>query len=254
MVFEDKFELSLLQFSRFWMSAAALRRIFGDFESVPGGLVVGEVQLCSEVLWENVVSENIYCLVSGTSAELWKELILVEAFYDSTAQVAGLSPGADEAVGAATLLQLARFLKENPPERTVLLAATSGHAQTLAGLRELVWSFAARSRDVRDAKNDLRRLVKKSRLTLRALKASASMRRRPSAKARLRTPGPPTTRPGRRSAAKTRILCSKRPWRNDSRPTPTWCPTGSSSCAWPSTAATPSTSRSSPPSGRPCGG
>ncbi|MGE5258800.1 MAG: FtsX-like permease family protein [Hyphomicrobiales bacterium] len=170
MVFEDKFELSPLQFPRFWMPVEALRRTFGGFESAPGGLVADEVRLRSEALWEIAVSENIYCLVSGTSAELRKELVLVEAFYDSTAQVAGLSPGADEAVGAATLLQLARLLKESPPERTVLLAATSGHAQALAGLRELVGSLAERSRDLRDAKNDLRRLVKKSRLTLRALK------------------------------------------------------------------------------------
>jgi hypothetical protein len=170
MVFEDKFELSPLRFPRFWMPAADLRRIFGDFESAPGGLVAGEVRLRSEALWENAVSENIYCLVPGTSAERQRELLLVEAFYDSSAQVAGLSPGADEAVGAATLLELARFLKENPPERTLLLAATSGNAQSLAGLRELVWTFAARSRDLRDAKNELRRLVKKSQLTLRALK------------------------------------------------------------------------------------
>ena len=169
MVFEDKFELSPLQFPRFWMPAGTLRRTLGDFESAPGGMVAEEVQLRSKASWESVTSENIYCLVSGTSAERRKELLLVEAFYDSTAQVAGRSPGADEAVGAATLLQLARLLKETPPERTVLLAATSGHAQALAGLRELVWSCTTRSKELRDAKNELRRLVEKSRLTLRAL-------------------------------------------------------------------------------------
>ncbi len=55
--------------------------------------------------------------------------MLVEAFYDSTAWVAGLSPGADEASGVATLLFVAQYLKDHPPQRTVILAATSGHAR-----------------------------------------------------------------------------------------------------------------------------
>jgi hypothetical protein len=169
-LFDDKFELSPIQFPRFWMPADELRRIFGDFESAVDGVVAREVRLGSEAVWQNVISENLYCLIPGTSAGLRKELLLVEAFYDSTARVAGESPGADEAVGAATLLELARFLKQNPPARSVLLAATSGHGQGLAGLRELVWSFSARSKDLRDARNELRRFVKKARLTLRALK------------------------------------------------------------------------------------
>jgi hypothetical protein len=170
MLFEDKFELSPIQFPRFWIPAEELRRICGDFESAPGGVVADEVRLRSEAAWENIISETIYCLIPGSSDRLRKEVLLVEAFFDSTARVPGESPGADEAVGAATLLDLARFLKQNPPERTVLLAATSGHAQSLAGLRELVWSLSARSKDLRDARNELRRFVKKARLTLRALK------------------------------------------------------------------------------------
>lgn len=173
MDFEEKFELSPIQFPRFWMPAAALAEAFGAFEAAPEGRVADEVRLRAEAVWENVVSENIYCIVPGTSPELRGELLMVEAFYDSTAHVAGLSPGADEAVGAATLLQAAQYLKEHPPARTVMLVASSGHAQALAGLRELVWSFSARSRDLRDARNDLRRFVKQARLTLRALKNAA---------------------------------------------------------------------------------
>ncbi len=170
MDFEEKFELSPIQFPRFWMPAAALKEAFGEFEEAPEGRVAAEVSLRTEAVWENVVSENIYFIVPGRSPQLRNELLLVEAFYDSTAHVDGLAPGADEAVGVATLLQVAHHLKENPPERTVMLVASSGHAQTLTGLRELVWSFSARSRDLRDARNDLRRFVKQTRLTLRVLK------------------------------------------------------------------------------------
>jgi hypothetical protein len=173
MLFEEKFELSPVQFPRFWMPAEELRRILGDFESSPGGVVAGDARLRSQAAWENVVSENIYCLIPGRSQALRKEVLVVEAFYDSTARLAGDSPGADEAVGAATLLHLARFLKHHPPERSVLLAATSGHAQALAGLRELVWSLSARSKDLRDHRNELRRFVQDASLTLRALNASS---------------------------------------------------------------------------------
>ena len=113
--FKEKFELSPLQFPRFWMSLVEAEKAFGDFENAPDGVVDNETQLFSQINWQIASSENIYCFVEGTDPDLKERLIMVEAFYDSTATVAGLSPGADEAVSIATLLELARFLKENPP-------------------------------------------------------------------------------------------------------------------------------------------
>ncbi len=173
MEFEEKFELSPVQFPRFWMPAATLREAFGDFESAPEGRVAEAVRLRAEAAWENVVAENIYCLIPGKSPERRNELLLVEGFYDSSAHVAGRSPGADEALSAATLLEIARHLKQNPPERSVLLVATSGHAQALAGLREFVWSASTRSRDLRDARTDLRRTVAQARQTIQVLKTTS---------------------------------------------------------------------------------
>jgi len=72
------------------------------------------------------------------------------------------SPGADEAVGAATFSMLARFLKQKPARKDRLAVATSPRPD--AGRpSELVWSLSARSKDLRDARNELRRFVKKSR-------------------------------------------------------------------------------------------
>lgn len=168
--FEEKFELSPLQFPRFWISLNQAREAFGDFENAPGGQVAAEARLISELRWQIAVSENIYCLVPGTDPELSERLIMVEAFYDSKATVAGLSPGADEAVGIATLLELARFLKEHPPKRSVLLIASNGHAQSLAGMREMIWSISARSKDLRSTKRSFAAQVKKTRKTIRLLK------------------------------------------------------------------------------------
>ncbi len=168
--FEEKLELSPLQFPRFWMSLAEAEKVFGDFATAANGQVAAGTQLSSYISWQIASSENIYCFVEGADPGLKERLIMVEAFYDSTAMVAGLSPGADEAVSIATLLELAGFLKKNPPQRSVLLIASSGHAQTLAGLREMIWSISARSKDMRDLNKSFKAQVKKTRKTINLLK------------------------------------------------------------------------------------
>jgi len=167
--FEDKFELSPIQFPRFWISLDRLQELMPGFETAPAGRVSDTVRLESEIKWEQVVSQNIYAIIPGIDKELQEQAVMVEAFYDSSAWVAGLSPGADEACGVATLLDLAQFLKDNPPQRSVILVATSGHAQALAGMRELVWSLTTRTIIQRDMKRDSEALIKKTRKTIKAL-------------------------------------------------------------------------------------
>ena len=183
-LFEEKFELSPLQFPRFWMSYSQASKVFGNFEKAPGGQVAAEARLVSQVSWQLVSSENIYCFVNGVDSKLKERLIMVEAFYDSSAKVAGLSPGADEAVGIATLLELARFLKENPPKRSVLLVASSGHAQTLAGFREMIWSLSARSKDMRKLQKSFKALVKEKRKTIKLLKGMSAQKELPDEQTR----------------------------------------------------------------------
>jgi len=168
-LFEDKFELSPIQFPRFWIAADRLENLLPGFEAKPGGRVAEDAQLASEESWRNVISQNIYAIVPGTDPDLQEQSVMVEGFYDSTVWVAGLSPGADEACSVATLLYLARYLKDNPPRRTVILVATSGHAQTLAGMRELMWSLTTRSKIQREMKREFKELIKKSRDTIAAL-------------------------------------------------------------------------------------
>ena len=167
---EDKFELTPIQFPRFWMSEDQARELFGRFEENAGGVVSDEITLVSDARWENSVSENVYAIIPGTDPKLQEQVILVEAFYESTATVGGLSPGADEAVGVATLLELAHYLKQHPPGRTILLVASGGHAQDLAGMRELVWSMSTRSKVLRKMRKDLKALIKDTKKTLNALK------------------------------------------------------------------------------------
>ncbi|MDF1593600.1 MAG: M28 family peptidase [Desulfobacterales bacterium] len=169
--FREKMEFSPIPFPRFWLPLQKARELFGQFESAGNGPVAPVVRLNSDILWQEAVAENIYCLVPGSNAENSEDLLLVEAFYDSTPLVAERSPGADEAVGIATLLDLARTLKENPPKRPILLVATGGHAQTLAGMRELIWSIWERSKEIRDRKKYFREIVKNTQKVITGLKA-----------------------------------------------------------------------------------
>ncbi len=168
-LFEEKFELSPIQFPRFWMPLDRVQELFHDFETKPAGRLAETVHLLSDSSWAKVLSENVFAIIPGTDPELKEQSVMVEAFYDSTAWVAGLSPGADEACGVATLLFLAQYLKDHPPQRTVILIATSGHAQSLAGMRDLVWSFTTRSLIQRRMKRELKALIKKTRKTIKAL-------------------------------------------------------------------------------------
>jgi hypothetical protein len=171
--FEEKFELSPIQFPRFWMPFDQAKELFPDFETMPAGRVAEQIQLVSDVNWQEVISENVYSIVPGSDPKLQEEAVMVEAFYDSTAWVAGRSPGADEACSVASLLFLAKYLKDNPPQRTVILVATSGHAQALAGMRDLVWGFTTRSNIQRKMSRDLKTLVKKTRNTIKALEQAS---------------------------------------------------------------------------------
>jgi hypothetical protein len=163
MRYEDAFELTPIPFPRLRMDRDTARRVFGDFETAPEGVVAGKARLYSVIKWEEAAAENVYGVIPGADPQLKDQLVVVEAFYDTGALVPGMAPGADEAVGIGTLLDLARRLKRTPPGRSVMLLATAGHAQSLAGMREMIWSVRSRSRDLRDIQKRLKNTVKQSR-------------------------------------------------------------------------------------------
>jgi hypothetical protein len=163
MRYEDAFELTPIPFPRLRMDRDTARRVFGDFETAPEGVVARTARLYSVIKWEAATAENVYGVIPGADPQLKDQLVVVEAFYDTGALVPGIAPGADEAVGIGTLLDLARRLKRTPPGRSVMLMATAGHAQSLAGMREMIWSVRLRSRDLRDIQKRLKNTVKQSR-------------------------------------------------------------------------------------------
>jgi len=170
-LFKEKFELSPVQFPRFWMSLDQAREVFGSFDNPVAPLVLDQVTLTSDIRWQAAITENIYCLIPGDDPELQEKMVMIEAFYDSSVNVAGQSPGTDEACSVATLLEFARLMKEKPPQKTVLLVASAGHAQALAGMREFVWGLSERSKTIKQIKKNLVSEIDKTRNTINGLAA-----------------------------------------------------------------------------------
>ncbi|RJQ61097.1 MAG: M28 family peptidase, partial [Desulfobacteraceae bacterium] len=170
-LFQEKLELTPIRFPRFWMPIAQARALFGHFEASPGPLVSESVGLTATNQWETATGENVYGLIPGSDPKLSEELLILEAFYDSRTFVAGLSPGADAACGIATLLQTARRLMQSPPARSILIVATDGHAQALAGMREMIWGIRERTKELRQIQKDLRQSASAAQKRIRLLKA-----------------------------------------------------------------------------------
>ena len=167
--FHEKEELSPVQFPCFWLDTETSQLSVQD--AGPDGMVAPEASLEAMVYWEEVSARNIYTVIPGSDEERKKELLIIEAFLDSEELIAGHSPGADSAVSIATMLALAEQLVQHPPQRTVMLIASSGRAQTLAGMRELVWSINTRSRALRDLRKDLKDQQKVEQSYIKTLEA-----------------------------------------------------------------------------------
>ncbi|MHA2303770.1 MAG: M28 family peptidase [Candidatus Hodarchaeales archaeon] len=95
------------------------------------------ITLYSSLNWELVEAKNIMGILPG----LDEDIVIISAYYDSASIVPSLSPGADEAIGIATLLEMIRIMKDNDivPEQTIMFVALSGHNQAAAGAREFVY-------------------------------------------------------------------------------------------------------------------
>lgn len=162
--FWEKQELSPLQFPCFWIDEHMADAIFGENLPVQAadvnGKIADSVTLASDVFWQSSTARNIYTVIPGNDDELAEELLILEAFYDTPAYVTGRAPGADAATSLATLLHLAEELVQSPPARSVMLVATSGHSQSLAGMREMIWSMDVRSRELRNTRRDLEKDIK----------------------------------------------------------------------------------------------
>ena len=129
---EAKFISIPISIPRFWISksdAASLRALCA-IRAAP------KVRLKCEMRWQRKLTNNITGVIRGTHPKFKDQIIVIESFYDSTSVVPSLAPGGENACGIAGMLELARIYKKHPPARTIWFVATSGHFQSLQGIRE----------------------------------------------------------------------------------------------------------------------
>lgn len=168
--FKEKQELSPIHFPMYWMQKSEIEKLFGPI-SITERMLADSITIEAAITWREVTTENIYSFIPGSNPELSEELLVVEAFYDNDYFLPGNAPAADQATSIITLLKTAEKMRLDPPGRSVLLLATSGHAQALAGMREVVWTMKSQSREMRSIRQQLRDDIKRSQENLDALKA-----------------------------------------------------------------------------------
>ncbi|MGQ9478726.1 MAG: FtsX-like permease family protein [Thermoproteota archaeon] len=124
-------------FPRYLLGADDSRTLL-DYIERNGGEAT--IWIDSKMTWERIVVPNIVGFIEGSDPKLKNETIVISAYYDSYSITPALSPGATESIGSSVLLEVTRFLVENRDKlnRSIIILFTSGHFQSLWGIREFV--------------------------------------------------------------------------------------------------------------------
>ena len=91
--------------------------------------------------WQKVTGENIIATIEGSDPRLRNQRVVIQAYYDSISLTPDQAPGAENAASIAAMMELAKGFTQQPPKRTVVFLATSGHFQALSGTKAFVREF-----------------------------------------------------------------------------------------------------------------
>lgn len=105
-----------------------------------------QVRVRSDVVWQKVLGKNISATIHGTDPRLSKHSVVIQAYYDSMSITPDVAPGAESACSLASMFQIIKAFKQQPPKRTLVFLATSGHFEGLAGSK---WYIRNRLRGAR---------------------------------------------------------------------------------------------------------
>jgi hypothetical protein len=126
---EAKFLTTPIHLPRFYVDAATGKALKEIAPSSP------RVRLRCRMQWQERPASRITGVIPGKDPTLKDEWIILHGYFDSMSVVPSLSPGAEQACGMATLLEVARVLAKQRPARSILVVASSGHCQNLADAR-----------------------------------------------------------------------------------------------------------------------
>ena len=69
-MFQDKFELSPIDFPRFWVPVEAIEKHVDRPQGLTRETLAPQARLTSRIAWQNVLAANVFCLVPGTDDTL----------------------------------------------------------------------------------------------------------------------------------------------------------------------------------------
>ena len=154
----NKYYDTPLDMPRFWVDAAHGERLralcLAEAKKPAAARKPVRVTIHARVDWEERVTRNVYGFLAGTDPDIGRELIVLEAYYDSISVVPSLAPGAAQGCSLAALLALADHFAAHPPKRSVLFLASGGHAQGFAGVRHFFDAFDTKVADLNKAVAD----------------------------------------------------------------------------------------------------
>jgi len=154
---EMKFVRAPINVPRFYVRGAEASDVLAR---VAEGDTVGTITAREPLRWRNTTNRNILGIMRGRDPELSKEALIIEAYYDSISMVPRLAPGAENATGIATMLELARLFQAQPPARSVIFLACSGHFEAMSGAREFEALWGREPRKTRNRLDQLKVLQK----------------------------------------------------------------------------------------------
>jgi len=134
---EAKFLSIPVNIPRYWIpreAADALMGLLMSRDELP-------VTLRCDMKWQRVEGENVVARIPGTDPRLSKQQVVIQAYYDSISLTPTQAPGAENACSIAALMQLAKAFTQQPPKRSVVFLATSGHFQALSGTKYFIRQF-----------------------------------------------------------------------------------------------------------------
>ncbi|HOF88557.1 MAG TPA: M28 family peptidase, partial [Armatimonadota bacterium] len=105
-----------------------------------------------KVTWQSRPARNIIGVLRGQAPDKVDEALVLTCYYDSYSLVPDVSPGGEQVVSLAVMLEMARALKayQGSMKRDIVFVATAGHAQALEGvcrLNQAIESFTTKFKD-----------------------------------------------------------------------------------------------------------
>ncbi|MBT3345150.1 MAG: hypothetical protein HN712_05840 [Gemmatimonadetes bacterium] len=116
---------------RFWLSRQAALALK---DRLDGGTLTA--RLAARMDFESHTTWNFWGTIPGQDPDLADQVVAIQAYYDGISVVPADNPAAESTGSIAALLELARYLKQNPPGRSVVLIASGSNFQGQRGLFE----------------------------------------------------------------------------------------------------------------------